>query len=49
MGGTIKIHQGKTHPVGQKLSNPWGLYDMTGNIREWVYDWHGIYTASSRN
>jgi len=24
------------HPVGLKLSNPWGLYDLYGNIREWV-------------
>ena len=36
----------KTHEVKKKLPNGYGLYDMSGNVQEWCWDWHSDTTPA---
>ncbi|MAL85017.1 MAG: hypothetical protein CMI23_01485, partial [Opitutae bacterium] len=37
----------QTRDVGEYAANPWGFFDMQGNVWEWVYDWKAVYPSGS--
>ena len=41
----VSNSNGTTQPVAQKQPNELGIYDMSGNVAEWVNDWYGRYPS----
>ena len=44
--GVPGVKSGETTKVGSYLPNQWGVYDIHGNVSEWVLDWFGLYPGT---
>ena len=46
--GVGKTPNERSNPVGSKLANELGLYDMSGNVWEWTWDWNAAYPTGTQ-